>query len=227
MRPRPKICCVVLALVAVPANANQDVFGFPVPEGFVSLKEDDVAAGTAGVDQHFIDEAQGFDAYGIHFGSDGVDATYMAKVFSGALPLDNLPEFAAKAIASKPVIGDARVLSTRRVDIAGVQIGRIEIENVLEGVHWQQLLLLLPARDHWAVVKVVAHVGVYPVVSAKVEAIVPGIRGIAAPSGRTSSGKISVADEAQGRLGLLLAVGGFVGLILNKVLRRKPGRRGA
>jgi hypothetical protein len=152
-------------------------------------------------------------------GPGGVDASYMTKVFPGTVPLSNLPELAKKSLAVSDAQA-AKVLSTRLVDVAGGMSGRIEAENRVDALESRQLVYLLSGRDHFAVVKVVAQKSEYDDAAAKLEAMLPQIHGLAPPE-RIPTGGVSAAAEAQGKLGLWLALIGLAGYLGKKLRRLK------
>lgn len=215
---------LALVLVVPHATAEPVPFEFPLPEGFVSLKEESAAPPMTRIEDFYYEQAKSFPTYAVHIGPDGVDATYRAQVSPGVAPLAQWQGFAEKAIASSG-LQDAKRLSSRLVDIANVRGGRIELEARVEGREYRQLSYVLPGRAHWAVVVLTADRAEYERAAAAAEAAILKIGGLSAPAESSNAGSVIANDARQAKLGMTLLLGAGCGLLLNKILRRRKQTR--
>ncbi len=218
-----------LAFLLVPGSlaAEAAPFEFPVPEGFVSLKDTSNVTPMTRIDDRYFEQAKLFQVYAVHVGPDGVDASYLAKVLPGTAPLLHLPDFGNEAVQSSG-IKEARILSSRLVEVAGVRSGRIEVGSRVDDAEWRQLLYVLPGRTHWALVRLSAHKDAYERVALAVDAAIPQARGLTSQAEKPNPGVVTSGDGAQAKLGGMFVLAGLGGYLLNKLVRRrKPAPRRA
>jgi hypothetical protein len=219
--------CVAGMLFSVALPAEPSPFEFPVPEGFVSLKETAAPPPMTRIDDFYYEEAKAFPTYAVRVGADGVDANFWAKVWPGAAPLSDMPSFAEKSLASS-ALKDGRVLSARLVEVGGVRSGRIEIETRRDGTEGRLLIYVLPGRAHWASVMLAAQRDAYDSAASAVDAVVPKVRGLSAATEAPNSGVVTAGDETQAKFGGTLALAALGGYLLNKLVRRRrPQKRSA
>jgi hypothetical protein len=214
------LLCVASLLLGPRASAQDKPFIFPVPEGFVRLEPNAAPPPMSVIDDSLFEQAKSAELFAVQVGPEGVEATFMAKVFPGIAPLSNLPEVAKKAVASSKLAA-SRILSTSVVDIAGVKSGRIELETRLNGATSRQLLYLLSGREHWATVTLAASDAEYDRASQRVTAALAQVQGLSTSSKAQLGGVVTQSDDTQGKLGALLVAGSLGGLLLNKLLRRR------